>query len=115
MKIPPVGAEVFYADGRTEGQTGRQAGRQTDMTTLTVVSRNFATTPKSAMKDSCYTLVRSTGLYGISLKLGSYCLYWKYFSNTSNVMPNITLSDFYSNSKISRKQKFDTERAAQDM
>jgi hypothetical protein len=34
MKIRPVGAELFHAD------------RQTDMTKLTVVPRNFANAPK---------------------------------------------------------------------
>ena len=34
MKIRPVGAELFHADGRTDGQT--------DMTKLIVAFRNFA-------------------------------------------------------------------------
>jgi len=34
MKIRPVGAELFHADG------------QTDMTKLTIAFRNFAKTPK---------------------------------------------------------------------
>jgi hypothetical protein len=36
MKIRPVGAEVFHADGRT------------DMTKLIVAFRNFARAPKNA-------------------------------------------------------------------
>ena len=38
MKIRPVGAELFHAGRRTEGQT--------DMTKLTVTFRNFANAPK---------------------------------------------------------------------
>jgi hypothetical protein len=30
MKIPPVGTEMFHADGRTDGQTDRRTDRQTD-------------------------------------------------------------------------------------
>jgi len=30
MKICPVGAELPYADGQTDGQAGRQADGQTD-------------------------------------------------------------------------------------
>ena len=36
--ICPVGAEMFHADGRTDGPT--------DMTKLTVAFRNFANAPK---------------------------------------------------------------------
>jgi len=36
MKIRPLGAELFYAEGRTEWQ------RQTDRTELIVAFRNFA-------------------------------------------------------------------------
>ena len=39
IKIRPVGAELFYADRRTEGQT--------DMTKLIVAFRNFANAPKN--------------------------------------------------------------------
>jgi len=37
MKIRPLGAELFHADGQTD--------RQTDMTKLTVVFRNFSKAP----------------------------------------------------------------------
>jgi len=39
MNIRPVGAELFHADRRTDGQT--------DMTTLTVAFRSFANAPKN--------------------------------------------------------------------
>jgi hypothetical protein len=39
MKIRPVGAELFYADGWTSGQT--------DMTKLIVAIRNFAKAAKN--------------------------------------------------------------------
>jgi hypothetical protein len=39
MKIRPVGAELFHAGGRTDGQT--------DVTKLTVAFRNFANAPKN--------------------------------------------------------------------
>jgi hypothetical protein len=39
MKIRPVGAEMFHADGHRE--------RQTDMTKLIVAIRNFAKAPKN--------------------------------------------------------------------
>ena len=41
MKILPVGAELFYADGRT------------DMTNLIVAFRNFANAPKSQRRRIC--------------------------------------------------------------
>jgi hypothetical protein len=41
MKIHPMGAELFHADGRTD--------RQTDMTKLTVAFRNFVTVPKKGL------------------------------------------------------------------
>ena len=40
MKIRPVGAELFHADGRTD------TDRQTDTTKLTVSFRNFVNAPK---------------------------------------------------------------------
>ena len=39
MKIDPVGAELFHADGRTDSQA--------DMTKLTVAFRNFTQAPKN--------------------------------------------------------------------
>jgi len=42
MKIRPVGAELFHADGRKD----RQKTRRTHMTKLTVAFRNFANAPK---------------------------------------------------------------------
>jgi hypothetical protein len=56
-KINPVGAELFYADGRTDGRSdvtklivaflcGQTDGRS-DMTKLTVAFRNFANVPKN--------------------------------------------------------------------
>jgi hypothetical protein len=41
MKIPPVGAEMFDADGRTDGWT--------DMTKLIVAFRNFVNAPKKSI------------------------------------------------------------------
>jgi len=46
IKIHAVGAELFHADGRTEGQTGRQA--DTDMKKLIVALSNFANTLKNS-------------------------------------------------------------------
>jgi Fe-S-cluster formation regulator IscX/YfhJ len=42
IEILSVRAELFYADGRTDGQTARW----TDMTNLIVAFRNFANAPK---------------------------------------------------------------------
>jgi hypothetical protein len=42
-EIPPVGAELFHAEWRTDGQTDRH----TDITMQIVVFRNFANTPES--------------------------------------------------------------------
>jgi hypothetical protein len=39
LKIRPMGAELFHADGRTDGHT--------DMTKPIVAIRNFATAPKN--------------------------------------------------------------------
>jgi hypothetical protein len=39
MKIRPVGAELFHADGRTDGRT--------EMTKLIVAFRNFTNAPES--------------------------------------------------------------------
>ena len=49
MKISPVGAELFHADGRT------------DMTKLTVAFRNFANAPK-------------TYAFGLRLCVGVFCV-----------------------------------------
>jgi len=40
MKIRPVEAQLFHADGKT--------GKWTDMTKLTVTFRNYANMPKNA-------------------------------------------------------------------
>jgi hypothetical protein len=42
MKIRPVEADLFYADGQTDRQTDRDTDRQTDMTKLIIAFRNFA-------------------------------------------------------------------------
>jgi len=44
----------------TEGQTGRRTDRQTDMTKLTVVFRNFANAPKNEAK--CGTPITKAGM-----------------------------------------------------
>jgi hypothetical protein len=43
MKIRPVGAELFHADG----QTHRQTDRQTELTKLIVTFHNFAKAPRN--------------------------------------------------------------------
>ena len=43
MKIRIVGSELFHAEGRTDERTDRQ----TDMTKLKVVFRNFAKAPNN--------------------------------------------------------------------
>jgi len=40
----PVEAELFYADGRTDGELDRE--RETEMTRLIVAFRNFVNAPK---------------------------------------------------------------------
>jgi len=45
MKIRPVGAELFHADGRT------------DMTMLIVAFREFANAPKNCSNNSQYTSI----------------------------------------------------------
>jgi hypothetical protein len=42
-KFPPVGAELFHANGR---QTNRQTDRQADMTKIVITFHNFANAPK---------------------------------------------------------------------
>ena len=44
MKILPVGAELFHADGRTDSQ------RRTYTTKLTASFRNFAKRPKKTVR-----------------------------------------------------------------
>jgi len=51
MKIRPVKAELFHADGRT----GERPDRQTDMTEVTVDFRNFANAPKMCGNVQCWT------------------------------------------------------------
>jgi len=63
MKIPPVGAELFYADGRTDRQTDRQTDKQTDVTTLTVTFLNFAKAPQKCVKGITVLCGKSTTLY----------------------------------------------------
>jgi hypothetical protein len=43
MKIPPVGAEVYHAEGQTDGET--------NMTKLTVTFRNFSNAFKKYLSD----------------------------------------------------------------
>ena len=45
MKIGPVGAEIFQADSRRDGQT--------DMTQLVTVFRNFVNVPKKTPITEC--------------------------------------------------------------
>jgi hypothetical protein len=47
IKIRPMGAELFRADGRTDRQTDR---RMTDMTQVIVGFGNFANAPKNRHK-----------------------------------------------------------------
>jgi hypothetical protein len=51
MKIRPVGADLFHADGWTDGRTDRQ--RLTDMTKLIVAFRNFANAPNNDKVCQC--------------------------------------------------------------
>ena len=46
MKILPVGAELFHANRRTDGQTGRQI----NMTKLIAAIGNFANPSKNQLK-----------------------------------------------------------------
>jgi hypothetical protein len=46
MKIRPVGAELFHADGRIDGQTDKY------VTKLTVAFRNFANAPKRILEEA---------------------------------------------------------------
>jgi hypothetical protein len=49
MKILPVQIELFHAEGRTDG---RREERQTDMTKLMIVFRNFANALKNAVSSA---------------------------------------------------------------
>jgi len=49
MKIHPVGAELFYVDGRTDRQTERQTDRQTETKKLIVTFWNFVNAPKNCI------------------------------------------------------------------
>jgi len=49
MKIPTMGAELFYADGQTQRQMDGQTGRQTDITKPIVVFRNFSKAHKMSI------------------------------------------------------------------
>ena len=49
MKIRPVRAELFHADGRTNGQADRQAYTAK----LIVAFRNFENMPKNKNKKTC--------------------------------------------------------------
>jgi len=59
MKIRPVTAELFHADGwtygRTDGRTDGQTDRQSDMTKVTVAFRNFANGSKMSGNVHCWT------------------------------------------------------------
>ena len=46
MKIRPVAAKSFYADGWRDGQTDRR----TNMTKVIVAFRKFANSPKTAVR-----------------------------------------------------------------
>jgi hypothetical protein len=46
MKISPVGAELFQADGQTDRQTDRQPAERMEMTKLIFAFRNFSNAPK---------------------------------------------------------------------
>jgi hypothetical protein len=63
MKIHSMEAKLFYTDGQTGGWTGRQAGRQTDMTKLTVAFCNFNVTPKIALTKCQNTVMLFVSLH----------------------------------------------------
>jgi len=60
MKVRPVEAELFHADGRADRRSDGRMDRQTetDTTKLIIAFRNFAKTPKNAdfNKTSPYTI-----------------------------------------------------------
>jgi len=49
MKIRPVGAELFHADGQTYGQNDKwiEGQMKTDMKKTIAVFRNFANAPRN--------------------------------------------------------------------
>jgi len=49
MKIRPMGAELFHADGRTDGRTETDRQTDIDITKLIVVFRNSVGTPTNAL------------------------------------------------------------------
>jgi hypothetical protein len=61
MKIRPVGAELFHADGRTDGQT--------DMTKLIVAFGKFANAPKTVyLNFNQYTVYSALFAYSMGSK-----------------------------------------------
>jgi len=67
MKIYPVGAELFHADGRTDGPT--------DMTKLIIVFRNFANAPKNVVtcfpkRNGCCSRYSNTALANVLCAAG---------------------------------------------
>jgi len=74
MKFPPVGAELFHAEGRRtdDGRRNRYRDRQTDMTHLIVDFRNFSKAPKIILRHRvflCYCHVSKNwrGLFKFDL------------------------------------------------
>jgi hypothetical protein len=61
MKIRPVGAELFYADRRTEGRT--------EMTKLIVAFRNFAKAPKNSSEEFTVLRAADNNFAGVGGKL----------------------------------------------
>ena len=61
MKIRPVEAKLFRADGRTEtrtdGQTHRRTDRKRDMIQLTVASGNSVSAPKTFKRERNMQLI----------------------------------------------------------
>jgi hypothetical protein len=99
MKILPVAAESFDANGRTDGRTdgraggraGRQAGRQagrragrqalTNMANLIVAFRNFSKAPENCARNGCKKLVPSKGTVitkgTLGLKVGVFLVFYQ--------------------------------------
>jgi hypothetical protein len=84
MKMWPVGAESFHADGQTEGQTERERererDRQTDMTKLIVAFRNFANAPKIRSQTSVKKYFANIFLH-ISVLLYAVSFILHYYGN----------------------------------